>query len=81
MGAFLGAAICLAAVGFNLFGDAVRSLLDPKARRSSHDPTPVLDINKAAFEFPGFGRINTTRSTNLYINREINGLVENLGTR
>lgn len=29
--AFPGAAILLTAVGFNLFGDGIRNLLDPKA--------------------------------------------------
>ncbi|EST88101.1 D,D-dipeptide ABC transporter permease, partial [Xanthomonas citri pv. citri] len=29
--AFPGAAILLTAVGFNLFGDGIRDLLDPKA--------------------------------------------------
>ncbi len=40
-----GAAILLTAVGFNLFGDGIRDLLDPKQEESSHDPNPFWTFN------------------------------------
>jgi peptide/nickel transport system permease protein len=35
--AFPGAAILITAVGFNLFGDGIRDLLDPKSGGNSDD--------------------------------------------
>jgi peptide/nickel transport system permease protein len=35
--AFPGAAILITAVGFNLFGDGIRDLLDPKSEENSHE--------------------------------------------
>ncbi len=38
---------------FNLFGDGIRDLLDPKAGGKRHDPTRS-GHSTAAFEFPRF---------------------------
>ncbi len=57
------------AVGFNLFGDGIRDLLDPKAEESSHDPTRS-GHSTAAFEFPGFnGDVHALNNVSLKINR------------
>jgi hypothetical protein len=43
----------ITAVGFNLFGDGIRDLLDPKSGGNSHDRT-VLSIEDLHLSFPIF---------------------------
>jgi ABC-type multidrug transport system fused ATPase/permease subunit len=75
------AAILITAVGFNLFGDGIRDLLDPKSGGNS-DERIVLSIDDLHLSFPVFrGEVHALNHVSLEIKRgEIVGVVGESGS-